>query len=121
MRDLNKLWLIGGTILLWASIPGLALAQSPSTTNTVWQAPARAARKPNPLPADTKSIAEGKKLYTMNCLPCHGPAGKGDGPSAGTLERNGTRIRPGNLSDPKLWDETDGALFWKLTQGNSPM
>jgi mono/diheme cytochrome c family protein len=83
--------------------------------------PARAARKPNPVTADAKSIDRGKQLYMMGCLPCHGPAGKGDGPVAGTLERNGVSVRPGNLADPKLWQESDGALFWKITEGNSPM
>ena len=57
----------------------------------------------------------------MACLPCHGPAGKGDGPVAGTLERNGVPVRPGNLSDPKMRDQTDGALFWKISEGRSPM
>src|SRR5207249_6948942 len=70
---------------------------------------------------DAKSLALGKGLFVAGCLPCHGPAGKGDGPAAATLERNGTPVRPGNLSDPKMWQQTDGALFWKLTEGKSPM
>jgi len=87
----------------------------------VWTAPPRAARKQNPIPADPKSIAQGKELFTGSCLPCHGPAGKGDGPVAGTLERNGVPVRPGNLSDPKLWEQSDGAIFWKISEGRSPM
>lgn len=31
-------------------------------------------------------IAAGQKTYTTNCAPCHGPGGKGDGPSAATLD-----------------------------------
>jgi len=89
--------------------------------NSTWKAPARAARKQNPIPSDPGSITKGKQLYTTACFPCHGAAGKGDGPSAPTLERNGAPIRPGNLSDPKRWEETDGELFWKITEGNSPM
>ena len=57
----------------------------------------------------------------MNCVPCHGASGAGDGPVGATLERNGVSIHPGNLTDPKLRQQTDGALFWKITQGNSPM
>ena len=91
------------------------------STNSAWTAPARAARQENPVAADQKSVAQGKKLYSMGCLACHGSAGKGDGPVAATLERNGVPIRPGNLSDPKLWEQTDGALFWKISQGNTPM
>ncbi len=88
---------------------------SKSTTN-VWTAPSRAARKENPTPADDKSRARGKELFTAGCLPCHGPSGRGDGPAAASLER-----KPGNLSDPKMWQQTDGAIFWKISEGNSPM
>src|SRR5438874_13647677 len=97
---------LGAIVLLLGSNFGLnALAQDNGASQE-WVAPARAARKPNPITADTASIAKGKDLYVAACLPCHGPAGKGDGPAAGTLERNGVRVRPGNLSDPKLWKET---------------
>jgi len=81
-----------------------------------WKAPARAARKQNPVGSNEQTIAEGKQLFTKQCLSCHGPAGKGDGPAAKDLEK-----KPGNLSDPKLWEQTDGALFWKITEGRKPM
>ena len=81
-----------------------------------WKAPARAAKKKNPIPADKESIAFGKKIYEKECLSCHGVKGKGDGPAVKDLEKN-----PGNLSDPKMWDQTDGALFWKTTEGKKPM
>src|SRR5437016_3272170 len=55
------------------------------TESEPWIAPARAARKQNPIPADTKSVAQGKELFAIGCLPCHGAAGKGDGPAAATL------------------------------------
>jgi mono/diheme cytochrome c family protein len=66
-------------------------------------------------------VAQGKELYIAGCLACHGPLGTGDGPAAATLERNGIRVRPGNLADPKRWEETDGELFWTLSEGNTPM
>ena len=122
MKEISGLLQLASAVLLLPASSSLStvLAQSAST-NAVWEAPARAARKTNPVPADAKSIAQGKQLYVAACLACHGPAGKGDGPAAATLERNGIRVRPGNLSDPKLWEETDGALFWKLTEGKTPM
>ena len=91
------------------------------TESEPWIAPARAARKQNPIPADAKSVGQGKELFTVGCLPCHGSAGKGDGPAAPTLERNGVPIRPGNLSNSKLWEQSDGTLFWKISEGKSPM
>ncbi len=81
-----------------------------------WMAPARAAAKKNPVPANETSIALGKKIYERQCLACHGAQGKGDGPVAAHLEK-----RPGNLSNPKLWEQSDGALFWKVNEGHRPM
>lgn len=81
-----------------------------------WVAPARAAKKKNPIPAEKESIAAGKKVYEKECLSCHGKAGKGDGPAAKDLEKSA-----GDLSKPEMWQQTDGALYWKLTEGKKPM
>jgi mono/diheme cytochrome c family protein len=81
-----------------------------------WKAPERAARRKNPIPADEKSIEAGRAVYTKECYSCHGAAGKGDGPAAIALERS-----PGDLSSPKMWEQTDGALFWKISTGKKPM
>jgi mono/diheme cytochrome c family protein len=79
-----------------------------------WTAPARAAAKKNPVPADAASIARGKAAFVAECLTCHGASGRGDGPQAKDLEKN-----PGNLT--KLQGQTPGALFWKVTEGKKPM
>lgn len=81
-----------------------------------WKAPSRAARKKNPVASDDKSIADGKAVYAANCLACHGKTGKGDGPQATGLER-----KPGDLSSDKVKNESDGELFWKVTEGRKPM
>jgi mono/diheme cytochrome c family protein len=81
-----------------------------------WVAPMRASKKANPEHADANSLSVGKRIFERECLACHGAKGLGDGPKAADLER-----RPGNLADPALWDESDGALFWKLTEGRAPM
>jgi mono/diheme cytochrome c family protein len=81
-----------------------------------WVAPARAAKKENPVPATDESLAAGKVLYVKNCLSCHGDTGKGNGPAAKDLDKS-----PGDLSKPVLWDQSDGAIFWKLSTGKKPM
>jgi mono/diheme cytochrome c family protein len=81
-----------------------------------WMAPARASAKKNPVAVNETSIALGKKIYERQCLTCHGAQGKGDGPAALRLDR-----RPGNLSNPRLWEQSDGALFWKVNEGHRPM
>ena len=123
MKTFRRIVSIGALIASVGSPPALMAdsAGASNTTNSAWTAPGRAARKQNPIPSDAASIAKGKELYVNACFPCHGASGRGDGPSAATLERNGARIRPGNLSDPKRWEETDGELFWKISEGNSPM
>jgi mono/diheme cytochrome c family protein len=85
-----------------------------ATTDDSWTAPARATAKKNPIAADATSIARGKAVYTAECFTCHGPSGKGDGPQAKDLEKN-----PGNLT--KLQGQSDGALFWKVSEGKKPM
>ncbi len=81
-----------------------------------WKAPPRAEKRPNPVPSDDKSIAAGKAAYVANCLACHGAKGKGDGPAAVSLQQ-----KPGDLSSAKVQQESDGALFWKITEGRKPM
>ena len=81
-----------------------------------WKAPARAAAKKNPVPADADSLAAGKKIYVSNCLACHGATAKGDGPAAAACNP-----KPKDLSDPKIAAQSDGELFWKVTDGKKPM
>jgi mono/diheme cytochrome c family protein len=81
-----------------------------------WKAPARAARKKNPIPADEKSLAAGKIVYAAQCASCHGPAGHGDGLAAKDLNP-----KPRNLSDSVIQSQTDGSIYWKLSEGRKPM
>jgi mono/diheme cytochrome c family protein len=114
-------FVLAATLSLTAFGFSSGIAQAQEASKAAWTAPARAARKENPVPADAKSIEQGKSFFNMACFPCHGASGKGDGPSGSTLERNGVKIRPGNLADPKMWSQSDGAIFWKISEGNSPM
>jgi cytochrome c oxidase cbb3-type subunit 2 len=62
---------------------------------------------PIQIPAETpvtiESIAHGKALFTkLECWKCHGPQGKGDGPSAATLtDSQDNPIRPYNFAAGK--------------------
>ena len=68
----------------------------------------------NPVPSDSASIEEGRKLYLRNCASCHGPSGKGDGSMA---LAGGT---PANLTD-ETWDHgsSDGEIFVVIRDGTS--
>lgn len=97
-----------------APLMGLRVLQPQPTIP--WEVPARAARKQNPQHADANSIATGKRLYERECVSCHGAKGLGDGPKAADLERP-----PGNLASRSMWDQSDGALFYKISEGRAPM
>jgi mono/diheme cytochrome c family protein len=92
------------------------VAVSEEQTKAQWTAPAAEARKKNPVASNEASIAAGQKIYLKRCVACHGKTGNGDGPDAADLG-----IHPAKLSDPAVRQETDGALFWKITVGKKPM
>lgn len=81
-----------------------------------WKAPASADAKKNPLTADAITIAAGKLLYVKECQSCHGKKGKGDGPSAKDLD-----IPAGDFTKAITQSQSDGALFWKISEGRKPM
>ncbi len=113
-------WLgaIVGTVAL-AACCALSVFSKENPRNpsrTAWNAPASAAAKTNPVSADTSSVAHGKTIYMNKCLACHGRAGQGDGRNASRL-----KVQPGDLSNPRMWQQSDGELFWKISQGKTPM
>lgn len=85
-----------------------------------WKAPADAKNVKNPMADkknDKKELAEGKKLADTNCVTCHGPSGKGDGPAAAALPPP----KPADWTSAKIANETDGEIFWKITNGRGAM
>ncbi|MBI3464390.1 MAG: c-type cytochrome [Planctomycetes bacterium] len=57
--------------------------------------------------------AEGRALYQINCRPCHGTKGSGDGPMA-----PGFTLRPVNFRDPQsLSALKPGEILWRIEQG----
>mgnify|MGYP005839700859 CR=1 FL=1 len=81
-----------------------------------WKAPAYADTLTNPLEANSPVIAEGKALFNAICYVCHGKSGKGDGMNAASLSK-----KPADLTSQAVQQQSDGALFWKITEGNPPM
>jgi mono/diheme cytochrome c family protein len=100
----------------WLAVLTLLGAVAWGADEEPWTAPARSARKANPVTPDDQSLAAGKALYAKQCLSCHGATGTGNGPAAKDLQKN-----PGDLSKPKMWEQTDGTIFWKITTGRKPM
>src|SRR5512143_1474567 len=67
----------------------------------------------NPVPADDTSLARGQELFSINCTPCHGTSGKGDGPVAAFLQNK----KPIDLTGPIGISLSDGAIFMTITNG----
>ena len=78
--------------------------------------PASADTIKNPLKGITTATLEGKKIYTQFCATCHGNKGKGDGIAAPGLPK-----KPADHTSEFVQKQTDGAIFWIVTQGNNPM
>ena len=66
--------------------------------------------------ATTGDAAKGKIVYDMNCLPCHGERGKGDGPVGAAL-----RPPPPPLVSPKTRAKPDSDLLTIIRDGRAVM
>jgi mono/diheme cytochrome c family protein len=84
--------------------------------NKPWPVPDNYKNMKNPVAADATSIAEGKSLYATHCKSCHGAKGLGDGNKAAQL-----KTEPGNFSTADFHAQTDGALFYKTSEGRDDM
>ena len=71
-----------------------------------WRPPDTAAARVNPLAGSPGLAAGGRKLFQRQCAQCHGAQGQGLKNAA-------------DLQLPVVQQQGDGALFWKITNGNS--
>ncbi len=84
----------------------LDLAQTAPTNADPWQAPAEAAGRSNPEKDNPAAAAVGRKLFLHACVTCH------------TEDGSGQSSNGGNLRTSHAQGQSDGALFWKITNGN---
>jgi len=100
------------TVLVAASFAN----EGSNVTDSGWVAPPDAKDVQNPVEATKSNIEKGKTIFAQQCAVCHGQSGKGDGPSAQYLGKP----LP-DFTSEKFSQQTDGEIFWKLTNGNAPM
>lgn len=104
------------SILLTAMFVTVLMAFVPKAANDPWPVPDKYKNMPNPVKSDATSIATGKELYTQHCKSCHGTKGKGDGPKAAQLD-----TECGDFTKPAFQSQTDGAIFYKTSEGRKDM
>ena len=98
-------------------LTAFAVANEGNTSSqSAWNAPPSAKTLKNPVAATPESISLAKTMYAQQCAVCHGKSGKGDGPSAQYLGKPLPDFTGVNFSE-----QLDGEIFWKVTNGNSPM
>ena len=73
-----------------------------------WKAPPAAVAQVNPLANRPELARGGRKLFLRNCAECHGKDGTGK-----------AKKHSANLQFPAIQLQTDGELFWKITNGNT--
>ena len=83
-----------------------------------WTAPKEASAIKNPVEKIDRGVSavRGKKIFKTRCMICHGPKGIGDGPGGKALDP-----KPQNLTLPMVKAQTDGELYWKVSNGRNAM
>lgn len=76
-----------------------------------------AASLKNPLPASIYNVAEGKRLYNINCIPCHGELGKADG----TIVAAGKFPPPPAYDSERIKTTPEGKMFYSVKYGKNLM
>jgi mono/diheme cytochrome c family protein len=95
------------SLLLGSS--GALFAQNVSyQSDPTWRAPNDAASRLNPLNQRPGAAAGGKKLFLRNCAECH------DKDGTGIVKKHSA-----NFQLPRVQGQSDGTLFWKITNGNT--
>jgi mono/diheme cytochrome c family protein len=102
-RTLRAPALVVSAIILVLAVPHLDLLFIEAYPTTYYSSPTDFA---------VTAIVHGATLYKANCVACHGPEGRGDGPAANSLPE-----RPADLTAAHLLAHPEGDLFWFISHG----
>jgi len=83
-----------------------AMAAQPQKPDRVWAAPSVVESRRSALANEPEILAGGKKVFHQRCAVCHGKDGTGGN-------------RGPNLMTARVQRQSDGALFWKISSGNT--
>jgi mono/diheme cytochrome c family protein len=112
---------IAASLIVSAGIGIVGLSSFTSNDRSVhgqdrWMAPAWADTLKTPYHDEPLTLANGEELFGLYCASCHGESGYGDGAAGGALGQ-----KPANFHDTLIKKQSDGAWFWKMSNGNGNM
>jgi len=93
--------------LIILSCCAIAFAQQAKPLDPDWPVPEKAAQQTNPLVSKPELAAGGRKVFERTCAQCHGD------------DKHERKNNAPDLSIPDVQQETDGSLFWRISNGNS--
>ena len=109
--------LLAGAVTLFQEQKEPAQAQKKPPAEAEWKIPPEEAQRANPVKPTSASIADGKNLFSTQCVMCHGAVGDGKGDLAVELKMTLRDYR-----DPTaLKSFTDGELHYILNKGKGQM
>tara|TARA_B100001115_G_scaffold168650_1_gene148650 strand:+ start:567 stop:917 length:351 start_codon:yes stop_codon:yes gene_type:complete len=82
----------------------------------VWVVPVEAKEIVNPYGGNQIAAQKGGMLFQKLCWTCHGKTGLGDGPAGRNLNP-----QPRNFKLESVQGQSDGELFWKISNGKGMM
>jgi mono/diheme cytochrome c family protein len=102
------------SLILFATTAFLVLVNAQAVQE--WVVPAKFKTMKNPTSSSKENIANAKDLYAKHCKSCHGSMGLGDGTKAASLDAS-----CGDFSTAKFQAQTDGDIYYKITEGRGKM
>lgn len=116
MKTINRMALFIGASIFLLSFTSASLRAQEKPKGKEWKVPEADAKIKSTVKADDATIAAGKDIWAQQCKSCHGAKGLGDGAKAEKIE-----ISCGDFSSKDVQSLSDGALYWKITEGRKPM
>ncbi len=114
IKGIPKNWFL--LIIMAGFLLSAFTGEYPAQVNEPWKAPASADSIKSPFAFTEETANKGEEHYNLYCLSCHGETGHGDGPAGTQLV-----IKPANFHDERVTKQSNGAIFWKLSNGRGFM
>lgn len=124
MNNLKVGFLISVSLVLFLSFKPLMISNNNEIfimeqiqqDSIKWIAPDSANKVINPFETNDENNTQGQTIYKKLCRSCHGRLGDGQGVEAEDLESVTT-----NFINPSFLEQTDGSMFWKISEGRDEM